>query len=236
MIAPLFLYDKDTPFPGLAALVPVLGCALVIYSTENERTRVAALLSWKPIVFIGLISYSLYLWHWPIFAFTTYELLRPLTFLEALLCVLVAVSAAVISWRFIERPFRRQGKRPSTVSSQPRWFFIPSIGRAGQFALVLTAVLIACGSFFQESKGRSLAITSRGSQLSWTSLEKIRAMRSKISRPAQTDRVRVRRRASMISSCGAILTRSITFRSSPQSMAAERHTSPVAVCQFKMRN
>ncbi|MGA8769850.1 MAG: acyltransferase family protein [Rhodomicrobium sp.] len=153
MIAPLFLYDKDTPFPGLAALVPVLGCALVIYSTENERTRVAALLSWKPIVFTGLISYSLYLWHWPIFAFTSYELLRPLTFLESFLCVLVAVSAAVFSWRFIERPFRKGAKRPATAPARPEWLFIPSIGRSGQFALLLTALLIACGSFFQESKG-----------------------------------------------------------------------------------
>jgi peptidoglycan/LPS O-acetylase OafA/YrhL len=153
MIAPLFLYDKDTPFPGLAALVPVLGCALVIYSTENERTRVAALLSWKPIVFTGLISYSLYLWHWPIFAFATYELLRPLTFLESVFCVLVAVSAAVFSWRFIEQPFRRRAKRPLAAPAQLRSFFIPSIGRAGQFAVVLTALLIACGSFFQESKG-----------------------------------------------------------------------------------
>ena len=153
MIAPLFLYDKETPFPGLAALVPVLGCALVIYSTENERTRVAALLSWKPIVFTGLISYSLYLWHWPIFAFTTYELLRPLTFLEGFLCVLAAVSAAVFSWRFIEQPFRRRAKRPATAPARPEWFFIPSIGRSGQFAVLLTALIIACGSFFQESKG-----------------------------------------------------------------------------------
>ena len=153
MIAPLFLYDKETPFPGLAALVPVLGCALVIYSTENERTRVATLLSWKPIVFIGLISYSLYLWHWPIFAFTSYELLRPLTFLEGFLCVLVALSAAIFSWRFIEQPFRRRAKRPSAAPAHPKFIFIPSIGRAGQFALVLTAMIIACGSFFQESKG-----------------------------------------------------------------------------------
>jgi len=153
MIAPIFLYDKETPFPGLAALAPVLGCALAIYSTENERTRVATLLSWKPIVFVGLISYSLYLWHWPIFAFATYELLRPLTSLEAFLCVLVAVTAAAISWRFIEQPFRRGGKRPSEARSPARWLFIPAIGRAGQFAVALTALMIAAGSFFQESKG-----------------------------------------------------------------------------------
>lgn len=153
MIAPLFLYDKETPFPGLAALVPVLGCALVIHSTKNERTRVAALLSWKPIVFTGLISYSLYLWHWPIFAFAAYGLLRPLTFLDGFLCVLVAVSAAIFSWRFIEQPFRRRRKPLSAAPAHSRWFFVPSIGRAGQFAFVLTAMIIACGSFFQESKG-----------------------------------------------------------------------------------
>jgi peptidoglycan/LPS O-acetylase OafA/YrhL len=153
MIAPLFLYDKDTPFPGLAALVPVLGCALVIYSTDNERTRVAALLSWKPVVFTGLISYSLYLWHWPIFAVASYELMRPLTFLESLFCVIVAVSAAVFSWRFIEQPFRKPAKRPAAAPLRREWFFIPSIGRAGQFAIALTALIIACGSFFQESKG-----------------------------------------------------------------------------------
>jgi peptidoglycan/LPS O-acetylase OafA/YrhL len=153
MIAPIFLYDKETPFPGLAALAPVLGCALVIYSTENQRTRVASVLSWKPIVFIGLISYSLYLWHWPIFAFASYELLRPLTFLEAFLCVLAALSAAIFSWRFVEKPFRRRARRLSSVPAHRGRIFIPSIGRAGQLAIVLTAVLIASGSAFQESKG-----------------------------------------------------------------------------------
>ena len=155
MIAPLFLFDKETPFPGLAALVPVLGCALVIYATENERTRVAALLSLKPIVFLGLISYSLYLWHWPVLAIANYELSRPLSGLEALFCMLAAGSAAIFSWRFIEKPFRRRRAQRSEASwrSRARWAFIPSIGRAGQFAVVLSALLIASGSFFQELKG-----------------------------------------------------------------------------------
>jgi hypothetical protein len=73
--------------------------------------------------------------------------------LEALFCILVAFSAAIISWRFIERPFRRRREALATASQQPRWFVIPSLGRAGQFALALIALLIACGSFFQESKG-----------------------------------------------------------------------------------
>jgi hypothetical protein len=79
--------------------------------------------------------------------------LRPLTTLEALLCTLAAVLGAIVSWRFIEQPFRRRGKPPLTGPLQSKRFFIPSIGWAGQFALALTAMLIACGSFFQESKG-----------------------------------------------------------------------------------
>ena len=75
-----------------------------------------------------------------------------------------------------------------------RRFFIPSIGPAGQFALGLTAVLIACGSLLRESEGRA-GDTGPRLAISWTSLEKISAMRSKKSRPAQTDRVRSRRPA-----------------------------------------
>ena len=220
MIAPIFLYDKETPFPGLAALAPVLGCALTIYSTENERTRVAALLSWKPVVFVGLISYSLYLWHWPIFAFATYELVRPLTSLEAFLCVLVAVTAAVISWRFIERPFRRGGKRPSEARSPARWLFIPTMGRVGQFAVALTALLIAAGSFFQESRGFSGGSHRRFAQFSRISQER----NALLQRTAQIKRTNANSETNLgSSSCGETLTRSIICRSLQMYSGTERH-------------
>ncbi len=153
MIAPLFLYNKETAIPGLAALAPVLGCALLIHATGSRRTGIAAFLSWAPVAFIGLISYSLYLWHWPIFAFANYVLVRELTAVETSLCVLIAFFAAFASWRFIERPFRRRSARVSGLLAKRPWFLVPLLNRSAQAAFLVTAVLIASGSFFQELKG-----------------------------------------------------------------------------------
>ena len=65
----LIQFDPSTNFPGFAALVPCLGSALIIYANSNYTTVVGRLLSTYPMVWIGLISYSLYLWHWPLIAF-----------------------------------------------------------------------------------------------------------------------------------------------------------------------
>src|SRR6185437_16922731 len=59
-------YSPETLFPGLAALVPCLGSALIIGAGESGSSLVGTVLSWRPVVFVGLISYSLYLWHWPL--------------------------------------------------------------------------------------------------------------------------------------------------------------------------
>ena len=79
--AAVFLFSRDTVFPGLAALVPCLGAWLIIYSGANGPSCVKSILSAQPLVFVGLISYSLYLWHWPILVFSRYfsagELSRP---------------------------------------------------------------------------------------------------------------------------------------------------------------
>jgi peptidoglycan/LPS O-acetylase OafA/YrhL len=153
MIAPLFLYTKETAFPGVAALAPVLGAAFLIQGTEGQRGRITASLSSKPVVFIGLISYSLYLWHWPILAFATYALARPLQPSEASLCVLIAFAAAVFSWRYVEQPFRKRSAGPLRVFPVLKGFSVPALTPSGYAALTLTVILIAFGSFFQKSKG-----------------------------------------------------------------------------------
>ncbi len=65
----ILLFTKATPFPGLAALPPCVGAALIIWSGESGMSVVNSALSLRPVVFIGLISYSLYLFHWPIIVF-----------------------------------------------------------------------------------------------------------------------------------------------------------------------
>lgn len=59
-------FDRQTDFPGLNALFPCVGAWLIIYAGENGASYVKTLLSFSPLVFIRVISYSLYLWHWPI--------------------------------------------------------------------------------------------------------------------------------------------------------------------------
>ena len=68
----VFTFTKWSPFPGFYALAPCLGAGLIIYATQSGASSVKAILSVRPFVFIGVISYSLYLWHWPIIVFVKY--------------------------------------------------------------------------------------------------------------------------------------------------------------------
>lgn len=99
-------YSWQTPFPGLHALAPCVGAALVIWSGGSGETAVKRLLSLRPVVFLGLISYSLYLWHWPILSFARYWAVRELDHSETAALLAVSVALAALSWRFVERPFR----------------------------------------------------------------------------------------------------------------------------------
>lgn len=97
-------YDGDTPFPGAAALVPCLGAALVIvFATPGSLAR--EMLSWRPLVFVGLVSYSLYLWHYPLLAFTRIATETDDHWLLLNMCG-VAFLIACLSWRYIETPLR----------------------------------------------------------------------------------------------------------------------------------
>jgi peptidoglycan/LPS O-acetylase OafA/YrhL len=109
IFAAVFCYTADTVFPGLAALPPCLGAALVIQ--YGPETRTAKLLSLRPLVWIGLISYSLYLYHWPLIVFAKYLLIpNEAAFgVFALPVCLLSVGAAYLSYRYIETPFRRGG-------------------------------------------------------------------------------------------------------------------------------
>jgi peptidoglycan/LPS O-acetylase OafA/YrhL len=107
VVIPMFAYTSSTPFPGIAALFPCLGTALLIWS-NNAPTFLGSVLSTRPFVFIGLISYSLYLWHWLFFSFARYIALEPFTLAFKWRVALVALSfiVAALSWKFVETPFR----------------------------------------------------------------------------------------------------------------------------------
>lgn len=105
----IFGYSKSTAFPGVYALVPTLGTSLIIVFA-NPRTWVGCLLCTKAFVGIGLISYSAYLWHQPLFAFAReYALGKPSAWTFLGLTAIVFILAT-LSWHFVEKPFRDREK------------------------------------------------------------------------------------------------------------------------------
>ncbi|HWO27218.1 MAG TPA: acyltransferase family protein, partial [Candidatus Acidoferrum sp.] len=108
LLAAVF-FSSSTTFPGLAALAPCLGAALIIAGGETGQSVVGRALSSKPAVFVGLISYSLYLWHWPIIVFQKLGTLLVNGVSDrvgGLVAFAVSLVVATLSWRFVELPFR----------------------------------------------------------------------------------------------------------------------------------
>jgi peptidoglycan/LPS O-acetylase OafA/YrhL len=116
----VLFYNSDTRFPGLAATLPVVGTVFIIWSNSARLTRFGSLLSSSLLVFVGLISYSWYLWHWPLLVFSQYWSLEPLGLLSRVLLVAVSAVIAAISWKFVEIPFRkkRAGQKRGRVLAQ----------------------------------------------------------------------------------------------------------------------
>jgi peptidoglycan/LPS O-acetylase OafA/YrhL len=104
----VFLYDDHTRFPGVTALLPCAGAALVIWANRYRLTSVGQILAAGPVVFLGLISYSLYLWHWPALVFAKYLLIGEPTWAQRILVLAASMIIAVLSWRYIETPFRKR--------------------------------------------------------------------------------------------------------------------------------
>lgn len=100
-----FNFDKSTPFPGLNAMIPVIGsCLCILFS---KHTPAGYLLRNKLFVSIGIVSYSVYLIHWPLLVFYKYYIFRPINTLEKASIVSVSIFLAYVSYYFIENKFRR---------------------------------------------------------------------------------------------------------------------------------
>ena len=126
---------SDLPFPGLMALPPCLGAAMIILAGRDGSSFAGRMLSWWPITFIGLISYSLYLWHWPINVLQQTSAIlvtgQP-DRVQKLAVIGASIVMAALSWKFVEQPFRTGPWRPSR-------------GALLRFAAVGTSVVIVLG-------------------------------------------------------------------------------------------
>ena len=110
----ILVFNEKTPFPSIYALVPVLGVALIIlYADKN--TLIARLLGKKLLVGIGLVSYSAYLWHQPLLSFSKIYFKTAPTLLINFFLILFTFFLAILSWHFIEKPFRKKGVVSKTL-------------------------------------------------------------------------------------------------------------------------
>ncbi|HEU4837843.1 MAG TPA: acyltransferase family protein [Micavibrio sp.] len=108
LVAAIFFYNDDFLFPGYIALLPVLGTAAIIWANTGHVTFVGSTLSLRPFVFVGLISYSLYLWHWPLLVFARYATI-PFPEYQVWIgpiCIIASFLFAYLTWLLIERPVR----------------------------------------------------------------------------------------------------------------------------------
>jgi peptidoglycan/LPS O-acetylase OafA/YrhL len=135
-------FSSVTRFPGLWATIPCLGAVLVILTGQQRDTAVYRLLSLPPFVFIGLISYSLYLWHWPVYAFAENYVGRPIALGETFALIILSIAIAAASWRYVEQPFRYGDGR--AVGSQ-RAYFVGGLGALGLAACVGGAIYLGDG-------------------------------------------------------------------------------------------
>lgn len=141
VMTPMFAYARTTPFPGLAAVPPCLGTAMLILAGTGNSNRLSACLAWEPMRRIGLISYSLYLVHWPLLA-----MMRSLTApeepsLAARVAVLpVSFVLAYLSWRFVENRFRNAGP-------------LPNYGRVVLGSVAVTVLILTIGAAVRVSDG-----------------------------------------------------------------------------------
>ena len=130
LVIGIIFIDETYPWPGRWALLPVVGTVLFIVFA-NSRTLVGRVFSWRPFVLIGLISYSAYLWHQPLFAFARIASTtgRPSIMVMAFL-VVATFGLAWFTWRFVEQPFRN-----TKLFTGFRIFQLSTFGSLGMFAL-----------------------------------------------------------------------------------------------------
>ncbi|MCA1322638.1 acyltransferase family protein [Herbaspirillum sp. alder98] len=135
----IFAFDKNTPFPSFYALVPTVGAALIILLATQQTITGRYILGNRPTVLIGLISYSAYLWHQPLFAFARYDSANGLTAWQLCALAVIAFVLGYFTWKYVEAPFRSK----STVTRKQIF----------SFAALASSLFLAVGLAGHVSKG-----------------------------------------------------------------------------------
>lgn len=134
IVLAVFSFDRSTPTPGLQTLLPTAGAALVLLYARASGSWAGWILSKRPVVWIGLISYSAYLWHQPLLAFFRHASPGPLGLGRTWVAIIAAIVLGYLSWRFVEIPVRNRQKvarRSIVMLSLAGASLLGSVGAAG---------------------------------------------------------------------------------------------------------
>ena len=128
-------FSAEIPYPSFYTLIPILGTCLIILFADGS-TWLGKALSVRPLVFIGVLSYSLYLWHQPIFAFLRLKSLGEPTHMIFWAAIALTMIMGYLSWRYVEQPFRNRNLFPRKrvfVGAFASLAIFFSVGIAGHF-------------------------------------------------------------------------------------------------------
>ncbi len=129
ILAAVFAFDSTTPTPSVWTLIPTLGTAMLL-AAAHPGTTAGTVLSWRPVVAVGLVSYSAYLWHFPLIVFARFAGLSAAPILFGLAITALSLLLAGLTWFLIERPFRDRRKL-----------------RLGPFAAITLAMVLTANLF-----------------------------------------------------------------------------------------
>lgn len=138
--AVIHFYDSQTRYPGVLAVVPSVAAVVLIACMNGQATLVGRVLAWRPFVFTGLISYSLYLWHAPVLTFFRYFNIEKPSAIELVALIAAIYGLAAASWWAIEQPVRSR----AWLRSTPRFVLV---------ALLISIALITTGLVLRQSDG-----------------------------------------------------------------------------------
>lgn len=154
----MVVITPQTPFPGYAAALPVLGTALVLLGGAAARPpRVGVLLDNPVMRTLGDWSFSIYLWHWPVLILAERSLGRSLTVLETVFAVLAALVLSGLSYRLVEEPFR--AGRTARALRRPRWALVLYPASLGLVAATcLAAWQVSAGQLQEQGDNPPIAV------------------------------------------------------------------------------
>ena len=110
------------------ASIMCLGASLILYKSINEKNYLSEIFRIKPMIFIGIISYSLYLWHWPVISFLKYIYIEKITLTHMLFSVALIFCLSFLSWKFVEQPFLHKHSKRKVLSFVGIGYLILAVG------------------------------------------------------------------------------------------------------------